>query len=375
MDFMGDIYQFLHTLMGKNVSFVAFSFQGTQDINIFIQTAGFPKVFNDYKSLAKKTGFILAPFDEGKLEKKYFLQPDIIVKPGSDLQQIAGCIDNQEYVAQKGNGNMETTEKEEFLQNVVSIKNEIAGGNIKKAVLSRIKKLQIKGAGENLHLFFETLNNNYPGAFCYFAYLPGLGNWLGATPEPLLQGSQGSYSTVALAGTKYLNGTPIEEIEWSVKEIDEQALVSNYIRERLDTLHIQQLEIKGPYNQKAAKLVHLKTEFSFSGKSNIKTTETIIRALHPTPSVCGYPSLEALEVINRLEKHNRTYYAGLLGPVNFEGSTNIFVNLRCMHVLNDQVVLYAGAGITAGSDPEKEWQETEQKLDTMHSVVHSGGGH
>jgi isochorismate synthase len=57
--------------------------------------------------------------------------------------------------------------------------------------------------------------------------------------------------------------------------------------------------------------------------------------------------------------------------VNFHRDTHVFVNLRCMQVLEKSAILYAGAGVTLDSVPEQEWIETEMKFNTLLSVVHS----
>ena len=59
------------------------------------------------------------------------------------------------------------------------------------------------------------------------------------------------------------------------------------------------------------------------------------------------------------------FYCGFLGAINLQNQTNIFVNLRCMEIFDDKLVLYAGGGITAHSDPEKEWNETVIKCQTI----------
>lgn len=64
-----------------------------------------------------------------------------------------------------------------------------------------------------------------------------------------------------------------------------------------------------------------------------------------------------------------SFYAGYLGPVNIHNRICLFVNLRCMQLLGDQAVLYAGAGVTADSVPESEWEETEIKLNTLLKVI------
>jgi isochorismate synthase len=94
----------------------------------------------------------------------------------------------------------------------------------------------------------------------------------------------------------------------------------------------------------------------------------MLQLLHPTSAVCGMPKEPALQFILDNEKHSRAFYSGFLGPVNVASETHIFVNLRCMQIYTDKAVLYAGAGITADSDPQKEWEETELKCLTLLNV-------
>jgi isochorismate synthase len=77
----------------------------------------------------------------------------------------------------------------------------------------------------------------------------------------------------------------------------------------------------------------------------------------------------SLDLLMKLEKHHREYYAGYLGPIGIDGKTDLFVNLRCMKVLPKHLALFIGGGITADSIPEEEWQETEIKADTLLSVI------
>jgi isochorismate synthase len=80
-------------------------------------------------------------------------------------------------------------------------------------------------------------------------------------------------------------------------------------------------------------------------------------------------SENALEFIQKKEKHDREYYAGYLGPVGFTDMLNLYVNLRCLKVYSNCVALYIGGGITLDSVPEEEWQETEIKAETLLSVI------
>jgi isochorismate synthase len=195
------------------------------------------------------------------------------------------------------------------------------------------------------------------------------GVWMGASPEPILEIQEQTVETVSLAGTQKLNGTPLEQITWKIKEKTEQDYVTQFIEDHLNALGIKTYTKTGPYNFRAANLVHLKSTFSFQKSLLGQNVGMFLSQLHPTPSVCGVPKDTAGQLIRKLEKHERSYYTGFLGPFQWEGMTSLFVNLRCMKILDKGFALYAGAGITAESVPENEWEETVQKMTTMLSVV------
>jgi isochorismate synthase len=91
----------------------------------------------------------------------------------------------------------------------------------------------------------------------------------------------------------------------------------------------------------------------------------MLRLLHPTSAVCGMELGPAREFLRQHEGYDRSFYTGYLGPVNVEDNTDIYVNLRCMQLRDGHALMYAGAGVTADSVPEQEWEETEMKIDTL----------
>ena len=103
--------------------------------------------------------------------------------------------------------------------------------------------------------------------------------------------------------------------------------------------------------------LHLKSEFKVDMQATNfpQLGSVMLQLLHPTSAVCGMPLDTSLEFLSRNEKYDRQFYAGYLGPVNFNNDINIFVNLRCAQLLEDKAVLYAGAGVTMDSTPEQEW--------------------
>ena len=121
----------------------------------------------------------------------------------------------------------------------------------------------------------------------------------------------------------------------------------------------------GPHAIKAGNVTHLATYFSGKLKPEYrKNYMPILRDLHPTPAVCGIPLDISRDFLLQHENFDRSLYSGFLGPIS-ESKADIFVNLRCMQVFSKYALLYAGAGIVAGSIPENEWLETEEKMNTL----------
>jgi len=219
--------------------------------------------------------------------------------------------------------------------------------------------------------FYLRLCEKYPHAFVSMIQLPEVGCWIGATPEPLLLIEDGKVKTVSLAGTQLATGNDIDAYSWSGKEIEEQGIVTGFVEKTLQSLQIKDYTQKGPANYQAANLIHLKTSFEFNETDLGSRLPDFLKALHPTPSVGGLPKEAARTFILEHENYNRAYYTGFLGPVHMEGNTRLFVNLRCLQLFDTNFTLYSGAGITASSVAEREWEETDNKMLTMLNVMNS----
>lgn len=243
---------------------------------------------------------------------------------------------------------------------------------MEKVVLSRTSTVPLPDAFSPLKAFGKMLLA-YPNAFVSLVAIPGVGSWLGATPEILVSVDQQQvFKTVALAGTQPLceDGSTANAI-WRQKEIEEQGMVERYVLSCFKKLRLREYTEVGPRTVIAGNLMHLRTDFKVDLKEVYHPTlgTDMLRLLHPTSAVCGLPKEPALRFILDHEGYDRSYYSGFLGPVNSESGTHLYVNLRCMQLLRHEAVLYAGAGITGESSPEKEWQETQHKLQTMGKIL------
>ncbi len=260
----------------------------------------------------------------------------------------------------------------DFTEKVTKAIGEIQSGHAHKIVISRFEEIPLKD-DFSLNKCFEDLLKNYPNAFCYLTYSQAYGLWMGASPERLISiDQQRFFKTESLAGTQYLPDIEtLSDVAWTQKEIEEQAMVSRYIIDCLKKIRLREFEESGPKTVRAGKLVHLKTEY----KVDMVETNTpelgsvMLELLHPTSAVCGTPFEFVKQFIEENEGYDRSLYSGFLGPVNFSGSTHLFVNLRCMQLYEKKARLFAGAGITEDSNPTREYQETVNKMSTLRDLI------
>jgi isochorismate synthase len=251
----------------------------------------------------------------------------------------------------------------------------IEARTVGKVVSSRAARRPLPPGFDPLAAFDE-LCQKYERAFVSLVSVPGVGTWLGASPEVLAEvTADGHFHTMALAGTQpLLPGVRPQEAIWRQKEIEEQALVSRYIVNCFKQLRLREYQETGPRTTVAGQLLHLRTDFEVDLK-NVPSPASLgtdmLRLLHPTSAVGGMPRVAALDFLAHHEGYDRAYYSGFLGPVNVAapGVARLFVNLRCLQLRADEAILYAGTGLTVDSDPVREWQETEYKMRTIGAVL------
>jgi isochorismate synthase len=179
--------------------------------------------------------------------------------------------------------------------------------------------------------------------------------------------------TMALAGTQARPPFPAD-VRWSAKEIEEQALVSDYIRDFFSRARVGVVHESGPHTVAAGNIVHLQTDFcvELPHYELMALANRVLHELHPTSAVCGMPKDKALAFILQHEGYDRSFYSGYLGPVHIDDQSHLYVNLRCMQLGQDAAYLYAGGGVTADSSPDAEWRETELKAGTLLAVLQPG---
>ncbi len=247
----------------------------------------------------------------------------------------------------------------------------IETGDFEKIVPSRVKDIPIGSDFDALEAF-DQLCEKHPLAMVSLVSSNETGTWLGASPELLVSVVGNKFKTVALAGTlPYAPEVNIKSVAWTQKEIEEQALVCRYIISCFKKIRLREYEEHGPMTIVAGNVMHLKTEYEVDMQvANFPQLGSVmLKLLHPTSAVCGMPLDNALEFLKENEGYQRQFYSGYLGPVNINKESHIFVNLRCMQLFAEKIKLYAGAGVTADSNPDQEWIETEMKMLNLQKII------
>jgi isochorismate synthase len=255
-----------------------------------------------------------------------------------------------------------STSKEGFIDFIDKSKKEFQSSGLIKTVASRVSLVE-KALVFNPFDFYRKLKSNFPAAYCSLFY-DGESVWIGASPELLCSTDNHLLITESLAGTRLLS----DNIPFSDKEKYEQKIVTIGIIQSLRNIdeHIE-IKLSECVEKQTGLLKHLNTKIEANFTKDISVNEKC-KALHPTPAIAGFPKEKAVDFILKNESHDRKYYAGMMGIES--GNTSIyFVNIRCMQVYENKIVLYAGCGITADSDPEKEWEESENKIANLAKYI------
>jgi isochorismate synthase len=306
--------------------------------------------------------FIVAPFDTENVSMQVFAAENKITGwdielPDVEIKKIPSFIVPEKPVI---------TDVETYQLQAEMLIGAMKRHEFEKVVLSRVLEFQLT-ANPCLGKVYEKACNTYPNAFVYLLN-DGKGQiWMGATPETLLQVSSGIGSTMSLAGTQSVDNQLVENLVWEEKERKEHQFVTDYIRDVLCSAPVDNIEVSETKSVQAGKMAHLQTDFSFQVLEKHRVLD-IALALHPTPAVCGIPQQPSFRVINATEKHKRNYYTGFLGFRDENENCQFFVNLRCMQIIGNKAFIFVGGGLTAQSDPLKEWNETELKAGTMLSL-------
>jgi len=198
---------------------------------------------------------------------------------------------------------------------------------------------------------------------------------IGASPELLISRRGNKIIANPLAGSEPRSADPVidqasaQQLLASPKDRREHALVIGAVIEALRPFCRELRVPSEPSLINTPTMWHLST--LIEGELDDPETSSIdlALALHPTPAVCGYPRQAARKAIAEIEAYDRGLFTGMVGWCDDSGDGEWVVTIRCAEVASHSIRLYAGAGVIAGSSPEKELAETGAKFNTMLNAL------
>ncbi len=307
------------------------------------------------------------PFDTRK--------PSALFIPESYSETARGCyslIDNS--AAPRVMSREALPDEETFMAMVARAAALTATPAVSKIVLSRLIDITTEQAPDSLALLARLVAQN-PASFNFHVPLPDGGALLGASPELLLRKDGNTFSSLPLAGSARRHADAAQDksagqaLLCSAKDRHEHELVTQAMRDVLAP-RSQRLAMPGaPELITTPTLWHLATPVEGETRFADDNALSLACLLHPTPALSGYPHEAAKAYIAELEPFDRELFGGIVGWCDADGNGEWAVTIRCARLRENQVRLFAGAGIVPASDPASEWRETGVKLSTMLHVL------
>ena len=200
---------------------------------------------------------------------------------------------------------------------------------------------------------------------------------VGATPELLLRLSRGMVTSRVLAGTIPKTGDDAKDLALaaslarSSKDLEEHKYAVRSVAEALEPFCSSTNVPESPFVLHLANVMHLATDVTGALTETKQRVDafSLLKSLHPSAAVCGTPRNIAFDIIDEIEGMNRGRYAGPVGWIDASGDGELGIALRTGQISGKEIRIYAGCGIVAGSNPEKELQESAAKMIPMKSAL------
>jgi menaquinone-specific isochorismate synthase len=247
----------------------------------------------------------------------------------------------------------------------------IQAGDVEKVVLAR----EIKMSAESIidpRRVLHKLSIEYPSTWNF-----AIADLVGATPELLMRLTHGMITSRVLAGTISKTGNDEKDLALaaslarSSKDLEEHEYAVRSVADAIAPFCKSTNVPESPFVLHLANVMHLATDVTGALVETLNKVDSfsVLEKLHPSAAVCGTPTNRASALINEIEGLARGRYAGPVGWIDASGDGELGIALRCGQIQGNSIRLYAGCGIVAGSDPERELAESQAKFAPMKSAL------
>ncbi|MDO6707194.1 isochorismate synthase MenF [Photobacterium sp. 1_MG-2023] len=257
-------------------------------------------------------------------------------------------------------------------QLVTEVLSDVASGQVGKVVLARQTTVRVSQPVLATQLLKASGQANV-GSFHFLFALNAQHAFIGATPERLYLQEGCQVQTEALAGTIGRGRNPAQDqklaqwLSFDGKNRQENQYVVDDILARLTPLAAHLTVETAASLIRLRQVQHLKRPIQARLKPGVNGA-AVLEALHATAAVAGWPRSSALAFLQQHEPFDRGWYAGSLGYFSHQ-KAEFCVAIRSAEVTGEHLKFFAGAGIVPGSDAASEWQELNQKLSTLMSLL------
>tara|TARA_Y100001970_G_scaffold50766_1_gene64293 strand:+ start:10080 stop:11516 length:1437 start_codon:yes stop_codon:yes gene_type:complete len=316
--------------------------------------------------------FIVSYADCSKGSSKY-IYDETMSKIDSIQSRLQNNTSNvyREYENIQNSVVEENISKEDFIENVQTIKSQIEEGEIIQAVFSRRIS---KKTSAHPFMIYRALRSINPSPFMYYMDLDDH-FVVGASPELLVQVEGDNINSVPIAGTRPrgLNDKEdqkiIDEFLKDPKEKAEHIMLVDLARNDVGRVSVpgsvkvtEYMDVK-----KFSHVMHMVSHVTGKKNPNISSLE-VFKSCFPAGTVSGAPKIRAMEIISQLEKDKRGPYAGALGLFDFFGNIEVCITLRTLLIKDGVASVQSGGGIVYDSIPELEFEE---HLHKAKAVIHA----
>lgn len=261
---------------------------------------------------------------------------------------------------------------EDYKEAVRKTKEYIRAGDIIQAVISQRWKTKLEVDPFDLYRALRVLN---PSPYMFYLKTDSE-TLVGSSPEVMVRVEDGKVLSRPIAGTRPRGGSEEEDLSLEKelladpKERAEHIMLVDLARNDLGrvsdtgTVHVDELMIIERYSH----VMHIVSNVT-SELSEGKDAFDVVKATFPAGTLSGAPKVRAMEIIEETEPARRGAYGGAVGYFSFSGNMDTCITIRTFLIKDGEIYIQAGAGIVADSDPEREYEETVNKVKALVKAV------
>lgn len=262
--------------------------------------------------------------------------------------------------------------KKEFEESVQKVKDYIRSGDIYQANLTQRFSTKTTLSSYELYRDLRKISPAPFGAYLNFDDF----NILSNSPERFIKCIDRKIETRPIKGTRPRGKNKEEDLklqeELRNSEKDRAELLMIVDLERNDigkiskigSVKVPELFVIEPY----ANVNHLVATVTGELEDD-KDAIDIIKATFPGGSITGAPKIRSMEIIDELEPTQRNVYTGSIGYIGFDGDMDLNIAIRTIIKKDDDVYFQVGGGMTWGSNPSEEYQETLDKAGSIMKAL------